>query len=360
MSTTPSRIGVTPSAGLSTTLDSLGEWQELPDGVSAEPGLPLILRPTHEGPGSLTEVEQWYTVSRSKIEALATHYGAVLLRGFAIPDTKAFSRLAACHSEHRFRYWGGASPRARLSENVYESTRLDERFKLALHQEKSYMSAYPHLIAFYCEQPSAKGGETLLCDMRAVTRRLPADLKARFAQRGVRYRRNFRDRDRPDAAIEAGTLREYHRVWQEAFDSETHDQVQAHCTNTGLEFEWLIDGSVTVSNTCPAIIRHPSTGEEIWFNQCTTQHANARSIGPSYVLLQRFYSNRPAYPYEVQFADGGPITVEDLTPVYDALDACEMAVAWQTGDYLLIDNINTAHGRNPYAGARAVRVALME
>lgn len=333
---------------------------KLPSGVSAEPGLPLILRPTKDGPKDFAEVEQWYADARTTLEALATHYGAVLLRGFAISDTHAFGSLAKCHMEHQYRYWGGASPRARLSENVYESTRIDKRFKLALHQEKSYMLAYPRLIAFYCEQPAQQGGETLLCDMRAVTRRLPQELKARFARRGVRYRRNFRDRDRPDAGIEAGALREYHRVWQEAFDSQTRARAQAHCEQASLEFEWLSDGSLTVTNTCPALIRHPATGEEIWFNQCTTQHANARSMGSVYLLLQRFYSNRPAFPYEVQFGDGGSIALEDLGPVYDALDACETAVAWEQGDYLLIDNIHAAHGRNPYVGARAVRVALME
>jgi alpha-ketoglutarate-dependent taurine dioxygenase len=342
-------------------LSSIGvQSPDLPAGVSAEPGLPLILRPSHEGPRDFAEVANWYAESRTQLEALATHYGAVLLRDFAVPDSHAFGSLAKCHMEHQYRYWGGASPRARLSENVYESTRIDKRFKLALHQEKSYMLVYPRLIAFYCEQPSQRGGETLLCDMREVTRRLPGDLKARFAQRGVQYRRNFRDRDRPDGAIEAGALREYHRVWQEAFDSETRAEAQAHCEQARLEFEWLSDGSLTVTNTCPAFIRHPLTGEEIWFNQSTAQHANARSLGPLYLLLQRFYSGRPAFPYDVQFGDGGSIALADLAPVYDALDACETGVAWEKGDYLLIDNIHTAHGRNPYVGARAVRVALME
>jgi alpha-ketoglutarate-dependent taurine dioxygenase len=361
MSTMPWPVSYTRNpVGVQSANELPCDLAELPGGVRAEPGLPLILRPTSDGPKDFGEVEQWYAESRTKLQALATRYGAVLLRDFVVPDSHAFGRLAKYHVEHQYRYLGGASPRARLSENVYESTRIDKRFKLALHQEKSYMLVYPRLIAFYCEQPSERGGETLLCDMRAVTRRLPQEIKDRFAQKGVRYRRNFRDRDRPDAAIEAGSLREYHRVWQEAFDSETRAAAQAHCEQAGLEFEWLSDGSLTVSNTCSALIRHPATGEEIWFNQCTTQHANARSMGSVYLLLQRFYSNRPAFPYEVQLGDGGSIALDDLAPVYDALDACETAVAWEKGDYLLIDNIHTAHGRNPYVGARAVRVALME
>jgi alpha-ketoglutarate-dependent taurine dioxygenase len=108
------------------------------------------------------------------------------------------------------------------------------------------------------------------------------------------------------------------------------------------------------------LIRHPVTNEQIWFNQATAQHANVRSIGSSYELMRRFYAGRTAHPYEVRYGDDGPMAAEDLAPVYGALDEAEVALAWQRGDYLLIDNINVAHGRNPYRGARAVRVALFD
>jgi alpha-ketoglutarate-dependent taurine dioxygenase len=336
------------------------ESATLPPGVHAQPGLPLILRPTQDGPKCLEEVLQWYGDSRTALEDLTLQYGAVLLRGFALPDSRAFGLLAAQHTEHEFRYLGGASPRARLSGNVYESTRIDPRFRIELHQEKSYMPYFPRLVAFYCERPADSGGDTLVCDMREVTRCLPAELKRQFAARGVRYKRNFRDRERYDSRIEGSALREYHRVWQEAFDCEKRDQAQRHCQATGLQWEWLYDGSLTVSNVRPAFIRHPSSGEDIWFNQSSAQHANARSLGPMFSLLQRFYSARPAYPYEVQYGDGGEMELADLLPVYSALQEFEVAMAWQAADYLLIDNIRIAHGRSPYVGARAIRVALMD
>ena len=37
-----------------------------------------------------------------------------------------------------------------------------------------------------------------------------------------------------------------------------------------------------------------------------------------------------------------------------------IAVPWQNGDILMIDNILTFHGRNPYTGHRDVQVALLE
>jgi alpha-ketoglutarate-dependent taurine dioxygenase len=334
--------------------------EKLPHGVHAEPGLPLVLRCAHDGPKDVTAVQEWYGAERHKIEALTVDHGAVLLRGFALPSVEAFGRLSAHHTEHRLRYVGGATPRARVSGHVYESTRIDARFKIELHQEKSYMPSFPRLLAFYCEYPPEEGGETLVCDMCEVTDRLPEDLKSRFARLGVLYKRNFRDGERRDMAIESGVLRDYHRVWQEAFDCQERADVERQCAQIGLQFEWLNDGSVTVSNVRPALVHHAGSGREIWFNQVTAQHPNPRSMGSRYHLLERFYARRPAYPYEVRYGDGGPISLNDLLPIYSAFGQCEIAVSWQQGDYLLIDNIQVAHGRNPYSGSRVIRVALMD
>ena len=48
------------------------------------------------------------------------------------------------------------------------------------------------------------------------------------------------------------------------------------------------------------------------------------------------------------------------TPIYDALEAQEIAFPWHSGDLLLIDNIAVAHGRNPFKGQRDVQVALFD
>jgi hypothetical protein len=332
----------------------------VPAGTTAEAGLPLILRPAAEGPADFSEVLQWYRESRALLEQWAQYAGAVLLRGFAIPDATSFGRLAHCHPEHRLQYVGGATPRARIEGNVYESTRIDARFRIGLHQEKSYMAEYPRWLAFYCEKPCEEGGETLLCDMLEMTRRLPRELKDTFRQRGVKYIRNFRDRDCAGSDLEHGALEEYHRVWQEALDCQTRSEAEERCTQAGLQYHWLGDGSLTVSNVRPALIEHPRSREAIWFNQATTQHLNARSLGVSYFALRHFYGPRPAFPYEVRYGDDGPMTVQELTPVYDTLQSLELKLPWCRADYLLVDNIRMAHGRSPFRGDRVVRVALMD
>jgi hypothetical protein len=46
-----------------------------------------------------------------------------------------------------------------------------------------------------------------------------------------------------------------------------------------------------------------------------------------------------------------------LNKLYDANTARE---PWQAGDLMLVDNIRTAHNRDPYQGPRDVLVALAD
>ena len=57
---------------------------------------------------------------------------------------------------------------------------------------------------------------------------------------------------------------------------------------------------------------------------------------------------------------GDPIgeeVVELLNTVYEANTARE---PWQAGDLLLVDNVRTAHSREPFEGPREVLVAMAD
>jgi alpha-ketoglutarate-dependent taurine dioxygenase len=327
----------------------------------AEAGrLPLCLTPTRpELAREPAAALDWYRAHHPRLAALLDDHGAVLFRGFAIPDTADFQRLAALDPPHAQGYIAGATPRKAIEGQIYESTRMPAPFKIGLHQEKAYMAQFPRLIAFYCKHAAEAGGETPLCDMREVTRRLAGPVLERFRARGVMYRRNFFDVQ--EAAGAPAPSHEYHRPWREAFETDDREQVEALCRDRGLAFEWLSDGSITVSHVGPATLRHPRTGVEVWFNQSAPQHVNPRALGGfSYRVLQRKYDQRVAFPYEIRFGDGGPMSLDDLAPVYDALDAEERAVPWQPGDLLVVDNMLVAHGRMPFKGKRDIQVAMMD
>ncbi|WP_369055347.1 TauD/TfdA family dioxygenase [Burkholderia gladioli] len=306
----------------------------------------------------------WFRERRADIDTLLAEYGALLLRGFALPDTAAFGRLGALFAPYANGYTAGAAPRRQVAGDVYESTRMPPPFKIGLHQEMAYMPSFPRLLAFYCRKPADSGGETPICDMRRLTARLPAGLRERFAARGVMYLRNFAapgDRAERLAANPNLPFAEYHRPWDEAFGTAEREQAQALCEARGLGWRWLGDGSLTVSHVGPALRRHPRTGETVWFNQASAQHPNPRSMGDfSFRHLQRRYAGRAAFPYEIRYGDGAPMPAADLDAVYDAFDAEEVAFVWRTGDLMIVDNMLVAHGRNPFRGTRDTQVMLLD
>ena len=63
-------------------------------------------------------------------------------------------------------------------------------------------------------------------------------------------------------------------------------------------------------------------------------------------------------PFNTRFGNGDPIgedVVQLINEVYEAHTARE---PWQAGDLMLVDNIRTAHSREPYEGPREVVVAM--
>ena len=65
-------------------------------------------------------------------------------------------------------------------------------------------------------------------------------------------------------------------------------------------------------------------------------------------------------PRNVYFADGSPIDPAMLDEICEVYEQQEVCFPWREGDILLIDNMLTAHGRKPFAGARRVVVGMAE
>lgn len=298
----------------------------------------------------------WLVAHLTALETLLARHGAVLMRGFAVPDTAAFGRLTGLHPPHAQGYVAGATPRAVISGHVHESTRMPPAYRIGLHQEMAYLPDWPRLLAFYCHEPPTAGGETPLADMRAVTRRLAGETLDRFSARGVMYRRQFCLGRHP--SLPPGF---YHQTLVGAFMTEDRNRIEKLCADRELACEWLADGSLVTTHVGPATVRHPRTFETLWFNQASTQHLNPTSVGRlAMAALARTRGARRTLPCEIRFGDGGPMREADLLPVYRALDAEETCFAWQRGDVLWVDNVRVAHGRRPFRGPRDIQVALLD
>ena len=236
---------------------------------------------------------------------------------------------------------------------------LPPDLSLTLHQEMSYLPRWPGRMAFYCHVAAATGGETIIGDMRTAGAAMPAAFFKAIDQRGVLYCRNFRDQVDTRHPI----LDTIHRTWQDAYLTDDKAIAEARCVRMGLDYRWNDDGSLTTEYRTAGVIEHPATGERVWFNQIPAQTMRTkieRRFGPAITaLIEEYYPPGRTRPTETWFGDGGAIDPADIDAVYDALDTVTVAFPWRAGDMMVLDNVLTAHGRNPYTGDRDVQVALL-
>lgn len=321
-------------------------------------GLPLFIQPLdvslRDDP---TAFRGWLIQNREPLEALLLEHGALVFRGFAIRETSDFSKLFEHYPDGGFGYRGGAAPRDELAPRVFESTQIPAEDVLLAHQEMSYLPNPPTKIAFYCRAPSVSGGETLIANMRTVTKTLPKSLVEAVAEKGVQYIRNLRDK-----SISSGNsyLDGMHASWQSSFETDDPAKALADCTGLGLTAEWLDDGSLSTSYVAPTGIRpHPVSGEPVWFNQIAGSTFRRESLGNRFEAYEQYYGSTKPIPHDTTYGDGSPIGESDMRALYSTLFAHTLRFPWSAGDVMLVDNWFTAHGRNSFTGLRNVQVSLL-
>jgi alpha-ketoglutarate-dependent taurine dioxygenase len=284
--------------------------------------------------------------------------GALLFRGWSVRTAEDLASLQL-ELGASMRYVGGDSPRTKLlsEADVYTSTEASRSVELPLHNELSYLDVQPSRLWFACVTPATRGGATTIADGRAVLAAIDADLRERFERLGVIYRFGFRGPGRSLAAIDH--LAKANKSWMEAFETEDRHVVEEHCRRMHARFEWTEAGHLVLQTRRPATMRHPVTGEHVWFNQVHMFHFSERFLGHTrHVLARGFFAATGFVPPDACFGDGSPFTDEVIDRVFDALDANAVPVAWEAGDVLLLDNVLAMHGREAFRGNRKILVAM--
>jgi alpha-ketoglutarate-dependent taurine dioxygenase len=206
------------------------------------------------------------------------------------------------------------------------------------------MPQWPSRQFFCCIQPSSKGGATPIVDGRKVWAALPEELRGRFETLGIRYVRNF------IPGLDVG--------WEQMFGTSDRGEVEERCRAQGVECQWLPDGVLRTVQNAPAVVQHPGTGEQIFFNQLFLHHTACLEPSVREVMGSLFGDDEAAYPRSASFGDGSPIddaTVGLLRSLYDSL---AQRFPWERGDVAVIDNMLVSHGRDPFEGERKIIVAM--
>lgn len=309
------------------------------DGVIAAPKLEGGTEVCLIIPESPIELWSWLRDHRATVASWVKQYGALRFRGFHAP-VAGFSQIHGCLGTIPHGYSDAHTPRTKLGNNVFTSTEYPARETIELHSEMSYAADWPGVVMFFCEVAPGKGGETPIADNHAILEKLSAKVRGPFEERGVLYSRVFV----PGIGLS----------WQRAFGVETRIELEERLPQLDVEFLWQ-GPALKVYSKRPAILQHPVSGLNVWFNQASSFHVSALSPSVREALSQL---NEEEYPNRVCFGDGTEISDAAIAEIREVCGQVEAVQSWQQHDLLLLDNIRLSHGRRPFSGSRRILVAL--
>jgi alpha-ketoglutarate-dependent taurine dioxygenase len=311
--------------------------------IQAEPPLPgrllpLVIQPTVKGVNLVT----WAESNRAFIETHVLRHGALLFRNFTVSGVKDFEQFIQVISGGALEYRFRASPRTQVGNNIYSSTEYPADQRIFPHNEHAFSPVVPLHLYFLCVTPAQQGGETPIGDTREVTRSIDPAIIERFRQRKVMYVRNYGDG--------------FGLPWQTVFQTTDKAEVETYCRRVGIEVEWKAGDRLRTRQLGPALVRHPGTGEPVWFNHATFFHVSTLEPTIREALLAEF--EEEDLPQNTYYGDGSPIESTILEELREAYRRAMITFSWQRGDVMLLDNILVLHAREPYIGPRTVVVGM--
>ena len=306
--------------------------------VDAQPGKPPMLRvdATDDAPG-------WAAAHRDALRAAVAEHGSLLVRGLrlrnAVETEAVFRRLASLMTEKE-----AFASRRNYSPGVYSSSKWPPNRPMCMHHELSYLLEFPSLMLFACLIAPTDGGATPVADAASVLEALPAGLIERFERVGWLLIRNYNN--------------EIGASISEAFGTDNRLAVESYCRANAIEFEWKADGALRTWQRRNAIMRHPLTARNCWFNQIA--FLNEWTIDPELREYLVDAYGEEGLPFNTRFGNGDAIGADIVQLINEVYDANTAREPWQSGDLMLVDNVRTAHARERFEGPREVLVAMAD
>ncbi|MFG1989891.1 TauD/TfdA family dioxygenase [Actinoplanes sp. NPDC048988] len=292
--------------------------------------------------GALDDAVRWLSDAREPLRAELLRSGCTMIRGLPMTSAADFAQLRDVLLPRRAAYKEKATPRTDFGEGVFSSTDLPASQPIRLHNENSYTLDFPGALLFGCLVAPEQGGATTVGDMREALRLVPGDIRERFARHGWLLVRHYSEL--------AGL------PWQTSFGTDQPAEVEAYCRDNVIGADWLDDGTLRTQQRRAAIVTHPVTGDQVWFNHIAFWSRWSLEDTIREVLTDTYGPDR--LPFDTYYGDGDALSPADTQALNAAYDAVTMRESWQPGDLLLVDNIRCAHGREAFQGARKILVGM--
>ena len=211
-----------------------------------------------------------------------------------------------------------------------------------MHHEMAQTNDPPSHILFHCEKPSISGGETPLIDSRLLARFVKEEYPECYDRfrAGVRYKRVMPEYN--DQSTPLG------RGWRDTYGVRSVREMDARAKALELTHMWRKRDLITLSPLLPAvrvISCNATETTDVFFNSIIAAYNgwnDARNTGTHAVL----------------FADGTSVSSETMIGINNFVEANKVAIPWEKGGVLLVDNRVTMHSRHPFEGPRRVLASM--
>ena len=316
---------------------SHSSWVPLLD-MDLQPGRPPVVCAGLGGDSA----EAWAGAHREALRAAVAEHGCVLVRGLGPRDVTETGAVFRQLTTGLMTEKEAFASRQAYPGGLYSSSKWPPNQQMCMHHELSYALEFPGLMLFACLTAPGGGGATAVADSTAVLGALPAELIQRFEREGWLLTRNYNEDFGPSL--------------EEAFGTDDRGAVEAYCRANAIEFEWQPDGVLRTRQRRSAVVRHPLTGQRCWFNQVA--FLNEGTIDPEVREYLVDLYGEDGLPFNTRFGNGDPIGEDVIRLLNETYEARTAREPWQAGDLMLVDNIRTAHSREPFSGPREVLVGM--
>lgn len=301
---------------------------------------------TSEFPGIIPgngDLAAFLGTNKGAVDAALADAGALLFRGFDVPDPHAFDAAIEGYGEPGFTYEDSLSNavRTNVTPRVFTANEAPPTTEIFLHHEMAQTPLYPAKLFFYCEIAAEKGGATPLCRSDWVLERLAVqapEFVSRIEAEGVRYTNVMPGDD--DAGSGQG------RSWRSTLSVADKAEAEARLRELGYDWQWRDDGSLRATTPVLDAIRTLPVGRRTFFNQLIA-------------AFRGWADSRNDPNRAITFGSGEAITAADMAPAIAIADDLTYDLQWQAGDVALVDNFLVMHGRRPFKGKRRVLASLI-
>ncbi len=290
-----------------------------------------------------TSLVSWINQYHDSLFQHLSREGAILFRGFSIPNADAFDHVITAFGLENFTYENSLSNavRTNVTPRVFTANEAPPEVEIFLHHEMAQTPIYPSKLFFYCEVAPQTGGATPLCRSDLLWDSLlhtSPKLAQKFEHLGVRYTNTMPNTD--DTHSGQG------RSWRSTLSADTKKDAETTLAKLKYDWTWLENDQLRVTSPRLEAVRTLADGRKVFFNQLIAAFRGWRD-------------SRNTPTKSVSYGNGDPIKGEDLQIAIDIADRLTVDLLWQQGDVALIDNFLVMHGRKPFKGKRRVLASLI-